>query len=505
MTLAPTGHLCPSGGGAFLAELDGALGQTDPRQRDEALAVLESCESEAPLVRALRAELAPAGCADLLVAPWLDTWASSEPTAEVHSALVGLGLAARLNRLVQQAPRLEPPFDEPQFREFLRTTLARWIVDQAHAIHQTALEGARLHGYGKGIVAIAAGLADMRFVDVVREVPLPESLAADAELREEYYLSLEQSLEPRIVRGRDAALVGLRRFAELGILTDSRLEQARILLSRLFAGRRIDSLDGLALPPLDTPSLDTPTRRLAARLPPFYAARWLKALSLSDAANLRALLERGLSPSQLREAEKTATDPALLRLVFRAHLATGQRYWQSEAFESAARVASRVPTGDPLYAEAELVRAIARALHGGPSDAAQMMARGPFLPQSVGDVSALDSLSESKTATSPLATFNAALILALVPQSSSAPEFWANVAARFDRAQMQAPGTDLASEAKLRRDAALAIGAAIAEHQRQNAAEAQPPVPTPRAAQPHKSSASGTAASKQTPPVPPKH
>ncbi len=472
---------CPGPGPSFRQALVAALTLDEPRRRDKALLALEACPRDAAAIRALRAELAPEGCADVLVEPWLAAWDDPARDPELHSALAGLALAARLHRLVREPPNLTPPFDEAAFREFLETTLSAWILEQAHAIHQTALLGAKLPGYGKGIVAVSAGLADLRFVDVVREIPLPESLAADPELRDEYQLALEQSLEARVVRGRDAALVGLRKFADEGILVDERLSRARAMLSRLFSGHRIDALDGLVFPPLPELDESSPELWLAAHLPTFYASRWLADLAPSAPSALRALHERGFPPAFLAEAESHALSPDALHLVARAHTALGQTYWRTESFDRASAVAARIPSASPMQPEGALIRAVAAALRGGPKDAAHMMLRGPFLPSSVGDVSALDALAARDSSVAPYAAFDAALLLALIPEATPTTEYWTDIARRFEHAAAQAPTASLAAEAAARAGAALATAQAL-QDRAEAPQEAAPPSSGPAAA-----------------------
>src|SRR5688500_19244161 len=93
---------------------------------------------------------------------------------------------------------------------------------------------------------------------MVREVPLPDEMKADKAVEGAYYAALDEALEPRKVRGRDAALVGLRAFAELGAVHDARVDRARELLTKLYSGSRVDALDRLLLPELEPPDLTRP-------------------------------------------------------------------------------------------------------------------------------------------------------------------------------------------------------------------------------------------------------
>src|SRR5262249_13872020 len=156
-------------------------------------------------------------CADALATPFLEA-ATSNP--ELEKVLVGLMLSGRLSRLAVTPPALEAPYDKARFLDFFEKSLKPWMVSEAMSIGDLSMQGAKLSGYGKAIAAIEAGLADLRFVQVVRKVALPSEMAADVEAKNAYYAALDEALEPRKARGRDAALVGLRLFAELGVLKD---------------------------------------------------------------------------------------------------------------------------------------------------------------------------------------------------------------------------------------------------------------------------------------------
>jgi hypothetical protein len=417
---------------ARLTALDAALAENDGAKRDRRLVELERCPTFLTgLVRALRAELAPAACADVLVADYLEALAQ-RPRKDLEDALIGLALASRLSRLVRDPPKFDPPHDKPHFREFFDGRLVPWISAQAQAIQELSLEGSRLGGYGKGVAAIAAGLADMRFVEVVRGVGLPRDLAQDPELRDSYYVALDQALEPRKARGRDAALVGLREFAAEGILHDERVHKARSLLSKLYAGRRVDALDGLLLAELPPFAPSSVEERLAAELPTFYAGLLLETDAVSELGMLRAFLERGL-PARTRTVLASAKlSPKPRELYARALFALGQRYWRSADFKQAAD--QFADPAAPPAPEAALVGALARTLLKGPSDAADMMRRGPFVTSALADVSALDSVAATKSPSAGLAAFDAAYILGLVPPAGPDKEFFKQLAARYRNA-----------------------------------------------------------------------
>jgi len=426
--LAHSTETCPAAPPAREA-LAQALSSATPLERDALLACLES-DSSLPsgLLRALRAELAPLGCADVIALPFLEP-RRPELERSVEDTLIALASGGKLARLVQKAPELSAPFDKPHFMEFFQSTLKPWIVTQAQAIHELSLAGARLSAYAKGVVAIEAGLADMRFVSVVRQVALPKEMNDDAELRETYYAALDEALEPRKARGRDAALVGLRELSNVGILVDSRVERARALLSEVYAGRRIDALDKLLLPALKPALEDTTERKLATRLPTFYAGYLLTGGTL-DAPLLRALLERGLPRSLAAHLDPSKLDEAGQDLFVRALIERGRRYFKAEDFALATRLSGSERPGP----ERALYHALASSLQNGPRDASELLLRGPQLPTGTLQVTELDRLAaEKNNPSAALAAFDAAYLLGLVPPQND-PPFWQALAKRFESA-----------------------------------------------------------------------
>jgi hypothetical protein len=406
--------------------LAAALAEADPEKRDVALACLEGA-SDAPagVVRALRAELAPEVCADVLVTPLLE---APPPglAREIESALSGSLVAARLARLLADPPKPVPPVTKERFGEFFRDTLTPWVLSQAAAIEKLSLEGSRLSGYGRGVAAIAAGNADLRFVEMVRDVPLPDEMKADKDVREVYYGALDEALEPRKLRGRDAALVGLRAFAELGALHDPRVARARTLLAKLWSGSRVDALDRLLLPELGPLDTSTPPLQLAARLPTFYAGWLLKEEAAGDAPLLRALLERGV-PAPFRERFAGAKADAVRLLYARALIESGRCYFRASDFKKA-----RALLGAAGGEGARFLAALARPLEKGPEGAGELLVKGPF-PPSTDDVSELDAEVQRKGRNAGRAAFDAAYLLQLAPPADD-PAFWEGIAARFGEA-----------------------------------------------------------------------
>ncbi|HEY3257205.1 MAG TPA: hypothetical protein VGJ91_24775, partial [Polyangiaceae bacterium] len=424
--LAHASESCQPASSAAREALAEALGLTTPLERDARLSCLESDRSLPPgFVRALRAELAPPGCGDLLALPFLEP-RRPELEHSIEDTLIALASAGRLARLVQHAPELSAPFDKAHFMDFFQSTLKPWIVAQAQAIHELSLSAARLSPYAKGVLAIEAGLADMRFVSVVRQVALPKEMNDDAEVREAYYAALDEALEPRKARGRDAALVGLRELSNEGILVDPRVDRARALLSEVYSGRRIDALDKLLLPTLKPALDDTTERKLALRLPTFYAGYLLQSSSL-DAALLRALLERGLPHALTAHWDPSKLDETSRDLLARALIERGRRYFKAEDFALAARLSS----SDKPSPERALYHALASSLQNGPRDASELILRGPQLaPESV-QVAELEHLAaEKNNPSAPLAAFDAAYLLGLTPPEND-PKFWDALAKRF--------------------------------------------------------------------------
>ncbi len=385
-----------------------------------------SADAPTGLVRALRADLAPRACGDAIVASEVG---KSGPARELADALLGLGVGARLNRSVRQAPLPRPPFSKAEFLKHFKEVLSPWIAEQAHAVDTLSKVGPRLSSYGKAVVALEAGLADMRFVSVARSIELPQEMKDDPEVRETYLVALEQALEPRVLRGRDAALVGLGELSRQGITHDARLAEARKLLSELYAGRRIDALDGLLLPALPPATQTSTALKLAANLPAFYALRFDPMPSVDDAALLRARLEQGVPPVLWLTSLPKSASPELVVLTQRALFQLGQKYFWAEPFARAATL--ETPTNDP---NAALVGSLAKVLARGPRNAAALMLGPPSLPPELRDTTALDALAKQKGPAAGLAEFDAAYLRGLAPPANEAA-FWKEQSARYQRAQ----------------------------------------------------------------------
>jgi hypothetical protein len=332
--------------GATRELLADAAGTADASARDAKLVCLEADTSlPSGIVRALRADLAPEVCADAIVAPFLEAETKLDP--EIEQALIGLLLAGKLARLGANPPELAPPFDKQRFLAFFDAELKPWVLGQAAAIGDLSLQGSKLTGYGKALAALAAGAADLRFVDLAREVPLPEEMKNDPEVRDVYYATLDEALEPRKQRGRDAVLVGLRLFAQLGVFHDERVLRARALLGKLYGGARVDSLDLLLLPELPALELDTTERKLAAALPSYYTLVLFPELDPTDPGNLRALSARGLPPPHKKRLDEAKLGPRTSQLYARALLDSGILYFRAAAYAAEARATARALSAKP--------------------------------------------------------------------------------------------------------------------------------------------------------------
>jgi hypothetical protein len=448
--LTPAAKVACAPSGDFTAGLASALSSSGAEQ-DRLLACLEGAAEAPPgLLRALRADMAPRGCGDAVVG---DGSFAGAPR-EIADTLLALGVGARLYRSVREPPLPRPPFDKAAFLKHFKEVLSPWIVQQAHAVDVLSQTGPRLTGYAKGVVALEAGLADMRFVEIARAIELPTEMKNDPEIREIYLVELERALEPRVTRGRDAALVGLAELSRQGITHDLRLGEARTLLSQLFAGRRIDALDHLLLPAFPALSLDTPALNVAAKLPAFYALKLDAAPTISDPKLLRARLEQGVPPALWLGSTGQAPSPELSALTQQALFKLGQTYFWAEPFARAAAI--QPPAND---GNAVLVAELARVLARGPRNAATLMLGPPTLPAELRETADIDALTKLKGPAAGLAEFDAAYLRGLAPPAND-PAFWKDQAARYQRAQKKLDAASAKIAADLRK-AALDTEAAL--------------------------------------------
>lgn len=449
-----------------LALLDEAMGEADAQKRDAKLSPLESCAGlPAGMIRALRAELAPAECADSLVAPVLGS--KKAPAPEVHQVLVGLGLGARLRRAAVGEPKLAAPFEKQRVLDFIKGPMAAWINGQAKAVEEISRLGVGLSGYARGIVAVEAGMADMRIVEVVRATPLPDEYAKDAELKDTYLSGLEQSLEPRKARGRDAALVGLRDLASVGVISDPRVDRARVLLSKVFGGRRIDALDALALPVLQPAAPTSIEQRLASRLPTYYAGILLAPEVVKDPGVLSQMAQRGVPSPQRKFLQDSAELPREVQmLTLRSRLSLGQRYWRAVDFDEATQLAVKLRGTAGPGDEATFLLALSLALRGGPKDAAEMMMVAPALSLGIGNIAGLDAIAAAAPPAPlrGLATLDAAMVLEISPSDKPDTAFWTALAHRYRAAAEALADPALKALALRKAQSAEEVAKAVAAH-----------------------------------------
>lgn len=380
-------------------DLVATIRERDPAKRDAMLVALEAKEPSAGVIRAVRAELAPIECGDALTDPFLATHSAAQGPA--GPTLVAISLAAKLSRTAASAPAMKGASDKEKLKQFIQGPLRQWVVEQATAIEALSVPAGELGGRARGIVAIEAGMADLRLVDRIRSSPVPSTW--DKELKSVYEAALDEALEPRKKRGRDAALVGLADFAGARITGDARVDRARVLLSKLYGGRRVDALDALMLP-REEPSDPAPSV-LALQATDAPTQEWFSKL------NVPAL------------APPTSA---------RARFEMGRKYWQRVDFVEAAHAAAKDKDKDP---EARLLLALSLALSKGPNGAQEMMVAPSPSALGLGHTEALDALVAEGGNVAGMAAFDAAHLRSLSPpEGDAAGAYLGDVAARFRRA-----------------------------------------------------------------------
>lgn len=149
---------CPATTEGALLAIDNARVQPEEEQ-DRALADLEGCEViETAAIRALRAELAPPECRDLLAEPLL---ASAEPG--VRALLRAQTIEGRLARVASGAPPV--PFDG--FAQFAEKKLEPWLTERERLADELAAAGPS-SGVPRAIVMLAQGKALHALAKVAR-------------------------------------------------------------------------------------------------------------------------------------------------------------------------------------------------------------------------------------------------------------------------------------------------------------------------------------------------
>ena len=442
-----------------LTQLDSAMAKTGS-ERDAALAGLASCKLPPGFVTALRAELSDPQCADAITDPWLEKPQAEAKPSIVH-ILVGQSLGAKLARTVLGQPTLSPPFSKAQTEAFLKTKLAPWAIAQAQLVQDISAAGSQLAGLGQAILATEAGRADLRFVEVARQVPTAPEFGKDPELKQIYESALEQALEPRKARGRDATLVGLRAFADSGVISGStRMHNARTMLATMYGGRRVDGLDALIVPaPAGADQAVAATGRRA--IPSFL---WSEVPGLATAAAHEADTAPNamlLAPEQ-RRSSQPQQDSA--ERVGRAR--TSLRLAATHFRRSSADAAIDLTAGLPRNEHVEILLALGLALHQGPKDVVTMMAGST--PASLGyrKLDALEAVAKKKGAYAAAATFDAALLREIAPPEGAERAYFEDLATRYRTAERlfgSAPEAKLAAErAKHAEEIARAAAAPVA-------------------------------------------
>jgi hypothetical protein len=394
----------------------------------EALAPLEACDAFPPgYIRALRIELGPTECGDGL-AEQLVGETGMLPNGPARDLLVAYGIAARLRRLAQDPPAPPGDREKSSLEAYFKNELYPWISAQAAAILTMQSEAVKLRGYARGVVAIEAGMADMRFVELCRNVPPPVGLETASEQRDQYFALLDEALEPRKRRGRDAALVGMRDLRAAGVLSDQRLTLARSLLSSVFAGGRVNALEKLVLPPFPTVAQHSGATRLASLLPVVFSEPLLSEQALSRDLVL-AFLEQGIPLSVERSLGARADDESKTLLGL-ALLRRGLAYFSAEDFQKAAALLEGPAKAERVPGPISLSLGVATALSAGPKDAAALILEGPYFARSLGNLEYLDKLGEAGGDVAGPARFDSAYLRELAAPPGS-PAVWSELISRY--------------------------------------------------------------------------
>jgi hypothetical protein len=414
---------------AEATDVVGAFAEKDPAKRDARLVALaKDPKSNVMLNRALRADLAPVECADAIVDPLLNAPLASAAAAVPGNVrlLVGFSLAGKLARTASAPPAMGAIREKEKVKAFVSGPLKAWLLEQSTAIELLSSGAAGLSGYARGVAALEAGIAELRLVDRMRSAPVP--VTWDPELKSIYEAALDEALEPRKKRGRDATLVGMSDFARIGIIRDPRLDRARVLLTKLYGGRRIDALDALLVPAAVVPPPSTPQEAAIASIPTY----WLESGDIAHAED-RGFLANGVTRG-LREHLKKLPGSAAdeLRTPYaRARFDMGRVYWRRVDFVEAAHAAA--PSAKP---EDRLILALALALAHGPNGAADMMRAPTPAALDLRHTEALDALVTEGGPLSGMAAYDAAHLRALSPpEGADAAPYLRDVALRFRKAE----------------------------------------------------------------------
>ena len=418
------------GPGEVAADLIAALATKDKAKADAMLMAVEpKLDAADPgVVRALRADLAPGHCADVIVDPYLAAHRGTNSRAS--HVLVGLSLAAKLARTGAGKPSMGAVREKEKVKAFIGGPLKAWMVEQSTAIETLASGAAGLTGYGRGIAALEAGIADLRLVEIIRNAPIPPSW--DPELKAIYQSSLDEALEPRKKRGRDAALVGLGDLAQTGVRYDTRTHAAHALLTSLYGGRRIDALWDLMVPQAPDPAPTTPLQAAVGNVAPYWVD--MLALGSTNDADLASEMVRG-APLSMRAvfagAQGQNVKPEVRAAYAHTRFQMGQTSWRRVDFVEAAYAAKQ--GGAP---EDRLILALSLALAQGPNGPAEMMRAPSASTLDLIHTDALDALVAEGGPLAGWAAFDAAHLRSLsAPDGPEAGPYFHAVAARFRKAE----------------------------------------------------------------------
>ncbi len=215
-------------------------------------------------------------------------------------------------------------------------------------------------------------------------------------------------------------LVGLRLFAQLGVLHDERVLRAQALLGKLYGGARVDALDLLLLPNQPAPALDT-TRSARRVYRPTTRSRSFPT-SITEPGNLRALSTRGLPPPHRKKLDQAKLDPAAKKLYARALPAIRHSLRQGRGLQHAAEDRGVRCRRTTRRAWSEVSR---RRSRPAPPTRRILMLKGQPAT-GLGSLTELDALAKEVDKTSGMASFDGAYILELVPRRDDA-SFWEDV------------------------------------------------------------------------------
>jgi hypothetical protein len=440
------------------SDVIGAFAEKDPAKRDARLvALVKDPKTNAMLNRALRADLAPVECADAIVDTLLNAPLASAAAAVPGNVrlLVGFSLAGKLARTASAPPVMGAIREKEKVKAFVSGPLKAWLLEQSTAIELLSSGAAGLSGYARGVAAIEAGIAELRLVDRMRSAPVPATW--DPELKSIYEAALDEALEPRKKRGRDATLVGMSDFARIGIIRDPRLDRARVLLTKLYGGRRIDALDTLLVPAAVVPPPSTPQEAAIASIPTY----WLESGDIAHAEDPRFLangVTRGLR-EHVKKLSGSAADE--LRTPYaRARFDMGRVYWRRVDFVESAHAAAA--SAKP---EDRLILALALALAHGPNGAAEMMRAPTPAALDLRHTQALDALVNEGGLLAGMAAYDAAHLRALSPpEGADAAPYLRDVALRFRKAEalLTDPAQKKAAAQRASEIDAIVVGAAAA-------------------------------------------